>query len=298
MMPFAARPMSSGAALARKLSFVAILAMIVSCTSLSEGTSPVMPGSTGSASISVPLAAYGTQMQVSLSLPEGTGPFPLAVINHGSDEQAIRRVAMQQPNFPELSRWFIARGYAVAIPFRPGHGRSGTPYLEDQGGCGNADYARSGRVTAEITLAAVNALSANPRIRAGETVVVGTSAGGWGAVALAARNPAGIAGIVSFSGGRGGRDRGQPGRNCAPDRLVEAAAQFGRTARTPALWLYAENDSYFPPEISKRLAAAYRASGAPLDFVLLPPVGSEGHGLVTAPAHYWDAPLSRFLDRL
>ncbi len=270
-------------------------AAATSCTTAPDAT---LPAPTGAGSISVPLAAYSTGMTASLILPEGSGPFPLAVINHGSDEQAIRRVAMQPPAFGDLSRWFVARGYAVAIPFRPGHGRSGTPYLEDQGGCADADFDRSGRVTADIILAAVDALSADPRIRAGKTIVVGTSAGGWGATALAARNAAGIAGIVSFAGGRGGRDRGQPGRNCASDRLVETAGQFGRTARTPALWLYAENDSYFPPEISSRLAAAYRQTGAPLDFVLLPPVGSEGHGLITAPARYWEAPLSAFLDRL
>jgi dienelactone hydrolase len=281
--------------LALRLVILGIAAIATSCTTPPDATLPI---SAGAKPISVPLSAYGTEMAVSLVLPDGSGPFPLAVINHGSDEQAIRRVSMQPPSFGELSRWFVEHGYAVAMPFRPGHGRSGTPYLEDQGGCADADFGRSGRVTADIILAAVDALSADPRVRAGRTIVVGTSAGGWGATALAARNPSGVAGIVSFAGGRGGRDRGQPGRNCAPDRLVETAGQFGRTARTPALWLYAVNDSYFPPEISNRLAAAYRQAGAPLDFVLLPPVGSEGHGLITAPARYWEAPLSAFLDRL
>ncbi|HMB75630.1 MAG TPA: hypothetical protein VKN76_04485, partial [Kiloniellaceae bacterium] len=57
------------------------------------------------------------------------------------------------------------------------------------------------------------------------------------------------------------RNRGRLDNNCSPERLVAAAAGFGRTARVPTLWLYAENDSYFPPDLSRRMATAYTAAG-------------------------------------
>ena len=44
-----------------------------------------------------------------------------------------------------------------------------------------------------------------------------------------------------FSGGRGGRSYGIAGRNCAPERLIAAAAAFARV-HVPTLWLYAVND--------------------------------------------------------
>ena len=44
---------------------------------------------------------------------------------------------------------------AAAQPERPGHGATGGKYLEDQGGCDEADYARSGRATADEITAAV-----------------------------------------------------------------------------------------------------------------------------------------------
>ena len=63
--------------------------------------------------------------------------------------------------------------------------------------------------------------------------------------------------LIVFAGGRGGRVGGKPNNNCAPDRLVEATGEFGRVARTPMLWIYIENDTFFGPELSKRMHAAY-----------------------------------------
>ena len=58
-------------------------------------------------------------------------------------------------------------------------------YLEDQGGCDEADYSRSGHATADEIAAALDYLREQPFIRQDGAVVVGHSAGGWGALALA-----------------------------------------------------------------------------------------------------------------
>ena len=75
-------------------------------------------------------------------------------------------------------------------------------------------------------------------------IVIGQSAGGWAAIALSSQNLPSVKAIIAFAAGRGGRVGGKPNNNCAPDKLVEATAEFGRTARVPMLWIYIENDTY------------------------------------------------------
>ena len=94
--------------------------------------------------------------------PPGEGPFPLAVIAHASTQNVLRRAQMPQPEYRALAAWLVARGFAVLVPERPGHGATGGKYLEDQGGCDEADYARSGRVTADEIAAAAGFCASNP----------------------------------------------------------------------------------------------------------------------------------------
>ncbi len=54
--------------------------------------------------------------------PAGNGPFPLALIAHASEEDALRRAQMPEPEYPALTAWLVTRGYAVLVPERPGHG--------------------------------------------------------------------------------------------------------------------------------------------------------------------------------
>jgi dienelactone hydrolase len=248
----------------------------------------------------IPSSQLGLMLRAYLFKPAGNGPFPLAVVNHGSQQDASARAHMGMPAFPALTQWLLERGYAVLLPQRPGHGATGGPYLENQGGCDDADYIRSGDATADSITAAIDYMIAQGFIRKTGVVVIGHSAGGWGALALAARNPPAVSAIVDFAGGRGGHNRNQPNQNCAPDRLVVAAGAFGRTARVPSLWLYAENDSYFAPVLSQRMADAFRSAGGNAVFDLLPATGREGHGLIddAAPAASWVTSMASFLDAI
>ena len=173
----------------------------------------------------------------------------------------------------------MARGFAVLVPERPGHGATGGKYLEDQGGCDEADYARSGRATADAIAAAAGFVRKQPFIRRDGMVVIGHSAGGWGALALASESPQDVAAIIAFAPGRGGRANDFPNQVCAPHTLMAAAAEFGKTARVPVTWLVAANDSYFSPAFSRQLADAFRSSGGKVDFRVLAAYGSEGHWL-------------------
>jgi pimeloyl-ACP methyl ester carboxylesterase len=128
--------------------------------------------------------------------------------------------------------------------------------------------------------------------------VVGQSAGGWAAIALSSRNLPSVRAIIIFAAGRGGRVGGKPNNNCAPDKLVATAGEFGRTARVPMLWIYAENDTFFGPALSKRMHEAYTGAGGRVEYHMLPPFGNEGHFLIDSAnaIPLWAPLVSQLLD--
>ena len=227
----------------------------------------------------VPSPDLGTQAHAVLFRPQGDGPFPLAVIAHATTQNVLRRAQMPQPEYRALAAWLVGRGFAVLVPERPGHGATGGKYLEDQGGCDDADYAKSGRATAGEIAAAAGFVRKQSFIRPDGMVVIGHSAGGWGALALASEDPRDIAAIVAFAPGRGGHTNDFPNQVCAPHTLASAAGEFGKAARVKVTWLVAANDSYFSPALSRQLADAFRNAGGQVDFRALPAYGSEGHWL-------------------
>src|ERR1700760_78136 len=81
--------------------------------------------------------------------PPGEGPFRLVLIAHATTQNVLRRAQMPQPEYRALAAYLVGRGFAVLVPERPGHGATGGAYLEGQGGCDEADYAKSGRATAD-----------------------------------------------------------------------------------------------------------------------------------------------------
>jgi dienelactone hydrolase len=228
----------------------------------------------------IPLPGERLLMRAIVLRPRGENPFPLVVINHGSSQSTFQRATFVQPTYRILSQWFLDHGYVVVLPLRPGHGATGGPYFEDQGRCDNADYEKAGLATAYSIQAAIDYMTAQPFVRKAGVVVAGHSAGGWGVLALASRNPTMVRAVINFAGGRGGHADDKPYHNCVPDRLIAAARSFGRTARIPTLWLYAENDTYFAPALSKRMASEFRSAGGHVEYHLLPAVGADGHAFI------------------
>lgn len=247
----------------------------------------------------IPAQDRTTLMWTEVFRPPGGGPFPLAVINHGSTQNELQRGALRTPEYPVLTEWLVAHGYAVAVPQRPGHGRTGGPYYEDQGGCANADYRKSGVNTAGSIAAAIDFMTLQKFVRKAGVIALGQSAGGWGVIALASRPMPGLKAVIAFSAGRGGRIDGVAGSNCAPERLLAAAHEFGEKSRVPALWLYAQNDGYFPPELSRKIVEAYRMGGGHAEYSLLPPVGPDGHEFIQDKdaVAQWGPVVERFLKR-
>jgi dienelactone hydrolase len=232
----------------------------------------------------VPSPDTGIAAHALLFRPTGAGPFRLAVIAHATTQNVLRRAQMSQPEYRALVAYLIARGFAVLVPERLGHGATGGRYIEDQGGCDEANYARSGRVTADEISLALDYLRKQDFVRKDAAIVIGHSAGGWGALALANSDPKSVSAIIAFAPGRGGHANDEPNRICAPHTLLAAATVFGKAARIPVTWLVATNDSYFAPAFSQALADAFRSGGGKVDFRNLPAVGSEGHWMIETEA--------------
>jgi dienelactone hydrolase len=88
-----------------------------------------------------------------------------------------------------------------------------------------------------------------------------------------------------FAGGRGSQADHDV---CNPDDLIHAYKEFGKHSRVPMLWMYAENDKFFWPELAQKFDAAFRSEGGNDQFVLAAPNGDEGHHLFSHPSAWSD----------
>lgn len=101
--------------------------------------------------------------------------------------------------------------------------------------------------------ASLSYATALPYARSDRAVVVGQSAGGWATDGYDGLPHPHAAWLVSMAGGRGGHTKNIANNNCRPDQLIAAAGLLGRTATTPMLWVYAENDSFFDPALVRAM---------------------------------------------
>lgn len=240
----------------------------------------------------------GRLMRATVYRPKGAGPFPLAIVNHGTSGEAKERAKAPVPTFPLAARFLVTRGYAVAMPQRRGLGQTGGR-LDEGGSCDNPDYARNGRESARDIAAAVTYLRQQPFVKPDRLVVMGQSTGGWASLAYGSLNPPGLSAVVNFAGGRGGHAGGVKGQNCRGEKLISAAGALGRTTRAPTLWVYTENDTYFGPELSKAMAQEFRNAGGNVEFHLLERFSQDGHFLFTSAqgVQIWEPILSDFFKK-
>jgi dienelactone hydrolase len=270
----------------------ALLAALFLLTTIRAAAEPAATVEAAAQEIVGIAAAEGATLRTRIFRPAGQGPFPLAVVSHGSPPDASRRPVMEVPTFASASNWLLQRGYMVALPLRRGYGETGGPWRENYGSCGNPDYYRAGLVTAEDIQAAIGFFRARSDVARDRILLIGWSAGGWGSLAADSQNPPGVFAVLNFAGGRGGNPRLG---NCTPRRLVDAAGRYGATARVPSLWLYAANDKFFAPGLSRRMFDAFVRAGGKADYVALPAFGADGHRIFPDGRALWQPPVETFL---
>jgi pimeloyl-ACP methyl ester carboxylesterase len=236
------------------------------------------------------------ELEALVTRPDGPGRFPLALINHGLPRDPVAALRMAPEAYSSPAIVFAQHGYAAVVVNRRGFGLSSGSIDVRTGPCGNREYTAAARVQAADILAALVALRPEPWVDPDHIVLVGHSLGGLAALAAATDAPAGVVGIVDFSGGLGSP---MAGMVCSPQHLVATLHELGAGTHIPSLWIFAQNDGFFGPTIARQMFDAYTAAGGPAEFDAAPPYGHDGHLLIlsSAPALWWPR-VSEFLDGL
>ncbi|MBV8271741.1 MAG: prolyl oligopeptidase family serine peptidase [Cupriavidus sp.] len=210
-------------------------------------------------------------IETTIFRPPGEGRRPLVVINHGKSpgKPAFQRRA----RFAAQTAEFVRRGYVVALPMRQGFSKSGGKYVG-----GSCDVGASGMAQAEDVIAALDYLVQQPYVDPTRIIVIGQSYGGLSTMALSTIGYPGVVGVVNFAGGL-------RNENCNgwENNLVDAFGDYGRGARYPSLWVYGDNDSFWPWPLPERMFNSYKANvtGAATDtrFVDIGEFDGDSHRL-------------------
>lgn len=206
------------------------------------------------------------------------GKHPLALLTHGTS--AVPEERKQLTPWAQLSQalWFARRGYVALVIIRRGYGRSGGAEDGAKNPCrSRVSFYEVGENSADdLRNVAAYAEKYLPEVDVSTIVSAGVSTGGFAQVALVANPPPGLKAAISFAGGRGGDGKGDL---CDENGLIDGFKQFGKHAHLPMLWIYSENDKWFPPPYAKKFEAAYQKGGGTDEFVLAPPDGEDGHHL-------------------
>jgi dienelactone hydrolase len=220
------------------------------------------------------------------------GQHPLVVLTHGSSRKPEEHAEVTPWQELPQALWFARRGWIAIVVVRRGYGISGGQQDGRLAGrCPQTDYASAAEYGAEDLRAAIGYARSLPQVDATRVVAVGVSTGGLAVVALTANAPPGLAAAINFAGGRGSKSDHDV---CNPGDLINSYRMFGKTSRTPMLWLYAQNDKFFWPELAQKFDAAFRFGGGQDEFVLAPPIGEDGHSLFRHP-EAWSTTVDTFL---
>lgn len=220
--------------------------------------------------------------------PEGKGPFPAVLWNHGSEHR---------PGWlPELGPLFVSKGYVFFVPHRRGQGRSPGPYIMDllaqaQRTAGPATRSRRLVELMEEHLqdqeAALTYLKSLPAVDPKKIAVAGCSFGGVQTV-LAASQPWDLRAAVDFAGGAESWEG-------SPD-LRERMSSAARKALVPIFFIQAANDYDLAP--SHQLSSEMEKAGKPHKVQIFPAFGTtaqDGHEFCVHGGQVWASAVFAFL---
>ena len=217
-----------------------------------------------------------------LYVPDGKGPFPAVLWNHGSE----KRPGWQ----PELASFYNAHGFVFFLPHRRGQGRSPGPYIMDEIRSRGDRWAavEAQQAANEDVVAAMNWLKTQPEVDANRIVVSGCSFGGIQTL-LTAEKGLGARAFIAFA------PAAQSWGNGALDQMLEDAVKH---AKAPVFILQAKNDYSTDP--AAVLGKIVKAHGG--DAKIYPRFGNtpqEGHwGFATTSAGIalWSQDVLQFIE--
>jgi carboxymethylenebutenolidase len=164
-------------------------------------------------------------------VPEGKGPFPAVLWNHGSE-----RLPGAQP---DLAAFYISHGFVFFLPHRSGQGKSpGTYIMEEILGSRSGPAAVQAQQAAnDDVVAAMTWLRAQKQVDTNRIVVSGCSFGGIQTL-LAAEKGLGARAFIAFAPGAKSWGNGM-----LQERLEKAV----QNAKGPVFILQAKNDFSVDP---------------------------------------------------
>ncbi len=192
-----------------------------------------------------------------VAIPEGVGPFPTIIFNHGSKQQPEPKKA--------LVRFFNDLGYAVFLPQRRGYGNSAGPSLDDALTLDPATQEGKLQLMDRIHQESDDVMTASSYIRGmayvdlKRIVISGYSFGGSSTVFVARKNPDFVAGIAFTTASGIWRHGG-----IVRQELIDAV----RDARIPMMFVYAENDYDISPGVV--FSREMRRMGKPVSLRIYP----------------------------
>jgi dienelactone hydrolase len=249
--------------------------------------------------IDTPLIEDGKPVRLELLIrkPQGAGPFPTVVFNHGSTGRG------DNPELFKRSWWstagahyFVERGWMVIFPQRRGRGASDGRYEEgfepdrSRYACEPVHSLPGVDRAIQDLDAVMDHIRTRPDVVQNRILLAGQSRGGILSIAYAGERPEVFVGVVNFVGG------------WMSDRCVHATEintrTFKRGARFPrsTLWLYGESDPFYALSHSKRNFEAFLASGGKGRFESYwVPGQNTGHTVLAYP-RLWSEEVTRYLD--
>src|SRR5437773_1300573 len=227
--------------------------------------------------------------------PEGTGPFPAVIYNHGSAAGMLSKEA-----FDALGPVFVAHGWVFFGPYRRGQGLSASagPYIGDQIEAAKKSGGISAGAAAMIRLletdhlndqlSALTWLRKQPFVEADRIAVAGNSFGGIETV-LGEEKGNYCAAVASAAGAQSWA--------VAPE-LQSGMTRAVRNAKTPIFFFQAANDYDLSP--SKTLAAAMKEANKKYELKIYPAYGDspqDGHAFGYFGAAVWANDVFEFLSQ-
>jgi len=224
--------------------------------------------------------------------PQGNGPFPVVIYNHGSRPGNER---VERP-FAYVGKMLASGGYLVVVPERRGYGRSGgSPFSEEIGADRGPRYIARLQQEADDVVAAAQFAKTLPETDASRIAVMGWSFGGIVSVLAASRSDL-FRVVVDQAGGALSWDS-SPALQSA---LKEAASKI----RVPLLGMVAQNDR--TTESVKTVINEAKKHGGAASIIVYPAFKPHDNPNGIAPGHMifsaegiqvWDGDLQNFLAR-
>ena len=145
-----------------------------------------------------------------------TGPLPIALITHGKSANLADMLALKGNDYAPYARDLARRGYLSVVVIRRGFGQSDGPMPVTMT-CDTRTFSDFFSADADDLQGALDVAAKRPDADPERAIAIGVSAGGAAVMALAARNPKNLRGVINVSGGLHtpeclqGLWRGEPG---------------------------------------------------------------------------------------